>query len=331
MATCQTEISAGGFETIRLRNACMSVSVLPQLGGKIYEIVDLRSGRDWLWKNPHIALRHPLANMDYDRELDSGGWDEILFSVKPCELDLPGGQRLTIGDHGIAVDRAWKNVETGINDVGDAVCELFVEGHSPHFKFQRKIVLDTRQPRLNFEYSLNNTGSEPWPWLWCAHPLFAIENDMHITLPKGQQIKSMPGSDTNTAPGQAWPYMSLDDGGIIDLAGIFKESIEPETFCRKLFVRSAGEVSIDSPDGTESFSMVYSPVSLPWLGIWVNKKAWSGCGSEPYFNLGLEPATAPHDFLTEAVAQGNAGLLQAGESRNWSLSILLKNSINKHG
>jgi len=330
MAIYQTEVSPDGFEVIHLGNSCLSVSVMPQLGGKIYQIVDLRTGRDWLWKNPHISLRHPMTGLDYDREFDSGGWDEILFSVKPCELDLTGGQHLSIGDHGIVVDKPWRSIETGVNSAGEAICELLVEGQSPHFKLERRIVLDAVQPRLDIEYSLTNPGSTPWPWMWCAHPLFAIESGMQINLLEGQGIHLMQDGDTSPVTNQAWPKLALPGGENINLAGIFEEHTEPQTFCQKVFVRSAGEVSLCTADGRESFNMMYDPGELPWLGLWLNKNAWSGCDSEPYLNLGLEPATTPYDKLSDAVAQDHVDILKPGKSKNWRLSISLTNTVNAH-
>ena len=41
VATCQTEFSADGFDVIRLCNSHISISVHPELTGKIYEIADL--------------------------------------------------------------------------------------------------------------------------------------------------------------------------------------------------------------------------------------------------------------------------------------------------
>jgi galactose mutarotase-like enzyme len=330
VAIYQTEVSADGFDLIRLSNSCLSVSIMPQLGGKIYEIVDLRSGRDWLWKNPHIALSHPSPGMNYDRDHDTGGWDEILFSVKPCTLDLPDGNRLSIGDHGIAVDRPWRNIEAGVNTAGEAICELLADGQSPHFKLTRRLVLDAGQASFSLGYKLTNTGQVAWPWLWCAHPLFAIENGMHIRLLEGQQLRLLNDDETSPVINQIWPDLALPGGGSINLAGIFEEPAEPETFCQKLFVRSAGKFSLCTGNGRESFSMVYNPESLPWLGLWLNKNAWSGCDSEPYLNLGMEPATAPHDLLSDAVEQGCADFLQAGESRDWSLSVNLINTVDTH-
>jgi len=328
VATCQTEVSADGFDIIRLSNSRISITVMPQLGGKIYTLKDLRTGRDWLWKNPHIALRHPSPNMDYDKELDSGGWDEVLFSVKPCRLDLPGGERMSIGDHGNAVDRPWQRTVESVTATGEAVCGLIAQGQSPDFKLQRTIVLDAEQARFKVEYRLSNTGPSPWPWLWCAHPLFAIDDGMRIKLPEGQPTRLVQEDDEYTS--HHWPNVTLTGGKNVDLTGIFEKTNDPETLCQKLFVHSAGEVNLSTADGKECISMMYDPETVPWLGLWVNRNAWSGCGSEPYLNLGLEPATAPFDKLSNAVRHQQAECLQPGETRQWSMSIHLDSTVNQH-
>jgi len=332
VAAFQAEDSANGFEILRLSNANMSVSVMPQLGGKIHELIDLRTARDWLWKNPYIALRHPQAGLDYDRELDSGGWDEILFSVKPCSLELADGKVLSIGDHGTVVDKAWQTGKTGLNEAGEAICELFVEGRSPDFRLHRRMVLDAVRPRLHFEYRLSNTGPGSWPWIWCAHPLLAIEPGMSIRLKKGQPIQLMPNNEPNLANAKKqlyWPNLCSPTGENLDLAGIFKQSAKPETFCAKLFVGSGEDACLSTADGSESLCLMYDPEILPWLGLWVNKNGWSGCNSRPYMNLGMEPATSPQDTLSEAVKQGQACFLQSGASKQWSLTISLDNMVNE--
>ena len=333
MAICQTEVSAEGFDIIRLENAGMSVSIMPQLGGKIYQILDLKTGRDWLWKNPHIPLRHPQPGLNYEKELDSGGWDEILFSVKPCSLESDDGQVLSFGDHGAVVEKAWQIVNVGVDDKGNAICELFVEGQYPHFRLNRRIVLNPELARLDIEYQLTNSGTYPWPWLWCAHPLLAIEDGMIINLAAGQAIRTDPGSPSchvDNIKEQSWPSLVSPAGEAIDLAAIFDTSTEPETFCAKLFVESDEEVSVRTASGSESLSIMYKPGEIPWLGLWINKNAWSGCGSEPYVNLGLEPATSPHDTLSQAIAHGESTVLEAGRTTQWSLTVCLNNTVSTH-
>jgi hypothetical protein len=65
----------------------------------------------------------------------------------------------------------------------------------------------------------------------------------------------------------------------------------------------------------------YDPQELPWLGLWINNGGWSGCDSEPYLNLGLEPTTAAFDCVAQAMDNGAISWLQPGETRDWALAV----------
>ncbi len=65
----------------------------------------------------------------------------------------------------------------------------------------------------------------------------------------------------------------------------------------------------------------YDESEIPWVGLWINAEAWSGCGSPPHLNLGVEPSTAPCDSLTAALAEDRVDWLQPGQTRTWSLRV----------
>jgi hypothetical protein len=132
-----------------------------------------------------------------------------------------------------------------------------------------------------------------------------------------QSNLSQPGSKF------AWPKLPLRDGSEVDLAASFDSGTERDRFAAKLFVRSAspGAVSISSANDSERLTFRYDERQIPWLGLWINNRAWSGCGSRPYLNLGIEPSTSPCESLTEAIAEGWAEQLESGKIRTWSLSI----------
>lgn len=52
----QHERSPGGLDAIRLQNDRLNLAIVPQAGGKIIDLIDRCSGRNWLWKNPHIPV-----------------------------------------------------------------------------------------------------------------------------------------------------------------------------------------------------------------------------------------------------------------------------------
>ncbi len=56
------------------------------------------------------------------------------------------------------------------------------------------------------------------------------------------------------------------------------------------------------------------------VGVWINNGAWSGCESEPYFNIGIEPAMLPVDDLSKA---DNPPVLHPGQVVEWFLNVSL--------
>ena len=149
---------------------------------------------------------------------------------------------------------------------------------------------------------------------------------MRIELPAGREFRVADAQRLNLDRADsefAWPRLPLGDGSEIDLAASFDSGAKADRFAAKLFVRSAspGAVSISSANPTERLTIRYDESQIPWLGLWINNRAWSGCGSEPHLNLGLEPSTSPCESLTEAIAEGWTELLEPGNIRTWSLSI----------
>lgn len=326
MATCEEAISRSGLREIRLQNERMSVSLLPEASGKIAELIDRRSDRNWLWRNPHLPVRRPVYGSDYGSELDSGGWDEILFSTGPCEIELPDGTRHRIPDHGDLVGQIWDVEEAAVLESGHAICCLTATGRVFDYRWRRVATLDAQRPLLTLEYSLENSGDSTWPWGWCAHPLIAVEHGMRIELSADRKFRVADSKQLSLDQPESqftWPRLPLSDGREVDLSASFDSGAEPDRFAAKLFAESAspGAVSVSSANGTERFTIRYDERQIPWLGLWINNRAWSGCGSQPHLNLGLEPSTSPCESLTESIDEGWTEQLEPGKIRTWSLSI----------
>lgn len=323
MATCETGIRQDGLQYVRLENPGLTVSLLPEAGGKLVELRDRRSGRDWLWENPHVPVRRLSDAADYGCELDSGGWDEILFSTDPCEIELANGRRYVIPDHGDLVGQPWTVRDARTDAAGHALCDLTATGRAFAYDWRRVVTLDAERPLLTLQYSLRNSGDVAWPWLWCAHPLIAVERGMRIELPEDRKFRVIQTTLSHADRPNAeyrWPHLPLADGGEVDLAKSFSDS---RAFAVKLFAEAAspGAVHLYSSDGSERLTFRYDARDIPWLGFWINNEGWSGSGSAPYLNLGVEPSTSPYDNLAGAIAEDRAEWLGPGEERTWSLQI----------
>lgn len=298
------------MRSITLENETISITILPEAGGKIWSLRNRNTGREWLWHNPHLPLKPPAYGASYVETMDCGGWDEIFPSVSPCELD-----GLTIPDHGDLVALKCEVVELKCDRLKTRVRTRFAE-----CLFER--TLQIKHNRLRVEYRVSNLTKHPTPYLWCAHPLIAIEPGMSIVLPEQTPMLSRGGVNIPETASFPWPSLSpvmrldtIPDPGNADFT----------PYAIKMFSAKAStsQVEIKSADGSESFLLAWNPADLPHLGMWLNAGAWSGCGSSPYFNLGLEPSTAAYDSLADALAVGDAHILPPGESRTWQLEIAL--------
>jgi galactose mutarotase-like enzyme len=309
---------------LEVKNEFLAVSVMPDAGGHIAELIDLRTGRNWLWSNPAIPITEQRTAEDYGRELDSGGWDEILFSIKPFTLTTSDGVQQAIPDHGDLIRRRW-----AVHDwhEGDRVLSMSVSGDTLDYRFSRVITLAENSPRIVIDYSFANNGDFAWPLYWCAHALLDVDADTTIRVDGSPPyrvegpIDQFPGGE----PVPHWPLLRDRNARTVDLSQCFSDSKDDTAFACKLFVKTpdSGRVSVHHSTGHESLTMNVDGAVLPWLGLWVNNGGWSGCDAEPYRNLGLEPSTAAYDSVGEAIDSNGIPWIQPGETRRWKLNLEL--------
>jgi hypothetical protein len=71
--------------TIVLENDSWELTVLPDVGAKIYDLVWRATGKNYLWHNPRIQpQRYPI-----DGNFDNywcGGWDDIFPTADSCDF-----------------------------------------------------------------------------------------------------------------------------------------------------------------------------------------------------------------------------------------------------
>ncbi|MGB6221872.1 hypothetical protein [Haloferula sp.] len=286
---------------IELRNESLSVRILPELGGKISSLFDRRHDREWLWTNPHLARRPPVYGESYVEQLDTGGWDEIFPSISPCVL--PGG--IDIPDHGDLVF-----LPADVSDQTPDSLALSILTRSFKSCFSRQFTVDG--PKLRIDYTLESLDERPIPYLWAAHPLLALEDGMVLELPTAALTTS-----------EGLDLQETDDGGCRITIGDPALGKQAPHMLKSFTARDQAEwARIQARDGA-SLRLDWDKLDAPYFGIWLNQRAWSGTGSEPYFNLGFEPTTSPHDDLTSAIAANEHFTLAPHESRSWSLILSL--------
>jgi galactose mutarotase-like enzyme len=312
------QTTVAGLPALSLYNDELELLAIPSVGARITHL-RRRRGREWLWRNPVLPFAVPPVELPtsptiYVDRYDSGGWDECFPTVGVCPI--PGSEPAApLPDHGELWCAEWKHdlLANGAVTIWRSVAQCRTVPAS----FQREVTLDG--DAVHFDYRLRSTGSTSFPYLWAAHPLFAIQPGMRLKLPgvSRARIGAVLGRH-DLAPGNSvtWP---LDNG-----AGF----VIPERggWAMLLFMESApdGLARLSDPTRGEALELHWDAAEIPYLSLWLNLGGWSPAG-EPYVNLGIEPCLAIPTQLNDAAAiPGMAPILPPSGERAWRLTVTVR-------
>lgn len=300
------------WSQVSMQTDTLAVVVLPELGGKI---ASLR----WVPGDVEL-LQAPLADyaardmtMGFD-ESDAGGWDECLPSVAACSVPTPRGP-VHVPDHGDFWRLPWSCQQTG-NEI-----RMKATGASLPLRLERKLTL--RDDALRVEYRVENISDGAARYAWSAHPLFAVDPGDRVELPESVKRVRVEGSAGGRlgrkGAAHAWPRTQTEAGEVdLSVAEAIGKGIGDKVFawapaegCAAVVRRAPGvriEVSFD-------------PEKTPWLGLWLCYGGWPEGRARRQQCVAIEPCTAPVDSLAEAVEQGSARQLAAGNFDSWALQV----------
>lgn len=297
--TWQPPDGSPALAAIVLQNQTARMVVVPERGGKIVSLYDLRSREEWLWLNEELPWRPPSPADNYVKLHDLGGWDECFPTVAPAMVN---GRSWP--DHGDLWWRAWKSRVRG-----DALW-MGVEGEG--YRFERSM----RPTKAGFllNYAVENLGEEPLPYLWSAHPLFLTDPPLTVEVLGRPELRLANDSVLGKAGEKArWPVVKERD---------LEQIGKPSGLAAKLFLAmEEGEVILTTRDGAQ-LQMRWPVDKVPMLGLWVNEGGWSGTGGSPYCNLGVEPTSGAPDDLAVALNKWKCvQTLPPGEAQSWWLEL----------
>src|SRR5690606_3339374 len=93
---------------LMIKNSELALAVRPDLGGRIDQITDAATGRNWLWHpvGYDASKARSLAIGDSFDDNWTGGWDEVFPNDAASEFQ---GRQLV--DHGELWSQAWNVIE----------------------------------------------------------------------------------------------------------------------------------------------------------------------------------------------------------------------------
>jgi len=308
-----------GFETFEVNTGLLSLCLIPELGGKISSLRDLRTGREWLWRNPRQPYRRAQPDSAYVAVADTGGWDECCPTVAPCAYPSAPWAGAALPDHG----ELWSQTPALEVSAGADMVTLNTrwQGRALPYQFERQLRAVAGSARLRVDYTIANHGDAPLQFIWSLHPLLAIEPSMQLRLPPEARFNCWSSVPAAGVAESGWRFPLRLGGHDLTVLPDPSAAVALKLWSDPLGA-GQGWAALHGRDG--GLHMRWDPALLPQVGFWMNLGAWSGDGGAPYYNLGLEPCVGAQDSLAEAVSRHHlSGELAPGSARAWWLEIEL--------
>ncbi len=294
-ALVDTAVSVDGVPGIAITGERLRLTVIPEAGAKILDLVHRPSGESLLWRNPRVPLRRTYAGAAFD-DVWCGGWDELFPTDAPCEV----GQN-TFHDHGDLWFAPWQ-WSLQEDDGETATVALRAYAVSLPCLMERWITVRRESLEIGFRHRLTNLGAQPLPFFWNLHVAHAIDPSSRIGLPVEALLAvegwaGRFGGDLRLG----WPTH-----GAVDLRAV----PSPETGLSEWLYTpdgSAGRCEVVHPSRGVGLRLDYDPSVFRTTWLWGVYGGWRG-----HYLLLTEPSTGPPGGLAANVADGTAAQLAAG-------------------
>lgn len=284
---------------IELENSSILATILPEVGGKIIDLISKPSQRNWLWQNPRIKPQAFPVDANFDNSW-CGGWDDAFPTCDPCSFG--GEQFQALGE--------LRSLEWSVVSADNLSVELEAFGPITPIRATKTVLLADDEPELRMNYSITNIGFTPIHFLWGTHPALSVSRDSRLIIPTRTGMVGYAPDELSGTKGEKypWPHFETNDGMITDMSLV----LPPEA--AKIFGHYAlaledGWYAVEDAESKSGILFQFPKADLPNLWMWINYGGWRG-----YHHVILEPWTSLPVSLPEAVANGTARKLVPGQT-----------------
>jgi hypothetical protein len=288
-----------GLRCLRIENEHVTVDVLPELGAKIFRLIDKARDHDVLWHSPRVAPHVAALHSNFDDNW-SGGWDEALPGGVPS-LNRYGDELPHMGE-------LWTQpADWRLETCSDERVEVAFSIATPisTVLWQRRLTLRAGSPAIGLDYRVENTGYRPLDFNWGIHPVQTISVRHRFDVPAQTAEVDEHGGGILGHKGDTyeWPMF-----GQLDM----REARGPEADDFALHYLTGlqdGWVACTDTAARRGLGLVFDREVFPVIWLWLVYGGWRG-----YYQAIMEPWTGYPSSLAEAVSAGRARALAPGES-----------------
>jgi hypothetical protein len=308
-ATVTREV-VGGFEALVLENSQVRASIIPSLGGRVWELSDRVRGRQWIWHRGDVPLAVSPSGSSYD-DVWAGGWEELFPNDAPADFE---GRVLP--DHGEWWTTAWTVAEAtgGVEAVVRLVADTRIRRASCIKEYRLGGDADT----IRVLYRIESREPDAFHFLFKQHLAIAVTPSCELALPGGR-VSAVDHAFGTMLPGPGpfdWPLAQgagLDD---VDLSRVPAPDMEKEF----VYVSELPEswCGVDDVSAGASIRMRFDHRHMPFVWLFLSYGGWRDC-----YTAVIEPCTNMPKDLSEAVRAGQSARLDPGAVFQTSVAVTL--------
>ncbi len=317
VASVSTDWKLHDLRTVILENELLRVVILPDLGGRIWQVGYRPRSFDLLWHHPRIKPRNVPFHSVYD-DVFFGGWDELYPNDIPEEIN---GERMP--DHGEIWALPWEyEVESKRGD--EVAVRLQVETPISSTRLEKRLALRTGEPILRCHYRLTNTGRIAQPFLWKLHVALNVDEHLRIDMPaQNMYIEEFGVSRIGrTGVDYYWPYATDESNNRCDMrwAMPFDSGVCEFQYATHL---TAGWCAVTHTRDKLSFGLAFEPEVLSSCWLFASYGGWRNLNV-----LVLEPCTGYPVSVNDGLQQGTHRTLPPGGTIECEVSAVVRDGLS---
>jgi len=299
-----------GLRALVLENSHLRLTILPQLGGKLWSLIHKPLDREVFWHNRRSGPRPAYYGAPYD-DWFCGGWDELFPNDAPAMI---AGDPYP--DHG-----EWWTMpfdwEVTTRQPEEVTVHLWRSGVVTNTVVERWLTLRSGDAHFSTRYRICNAGPKPLDFLWKLHPALATRPGARIDLPASLVHPEASFNDRLGAHPFAWPAGRDRQGDPLDLRAV----PPPEAATYDFYYATdlaAGWCALTDTQSSSGFGLSFDPSLFRSVWVFGSYGGWRG-----HYTTILEPCTGYPYQLETAIAQGTASRLAAGATIDTSVTAVL--------
>jgi hypothetical protein len=302
------------FETIVLENQYLRAVIIPELGGRVWELEDRIRGRQWIWHREDVPLQAVPMGAVYD-EVWAGGWEELFPNDAPGIFE---GRELP--DHGEWWTLRWKVLH--ISNGASATVRLGALSSVMKTECIKEFRLADESSTLSVGYHIRSIEAQPFNFLFKQHLPVNLTPGCRLLLPGGR-VEAVDSSFSTLLPGSGpfnWP-LAGEKGRAIDLRNIplYSDRLREFVYVRDLPQSWCG---VEDERQGASIRMDFDFSKLPFVWLFLSYGGWRNV-----YTAVLEPCTNMPKDLSEAVRLKQSARLEPGQEFKTTVSVTLSGRL----